>query len=158
MSNHFTYKLWRFSSEHNDTLGLLMAGSPVPGEHFRCFTLEDEGRDEKVPGKTRIPAGRYEIKLRKAGGMNGRYSERWDWHRGMLHLQDVPGFEWIYIHPGNRHEHTEGCILVGNGCQSNIGDDGAVTNSVAAYRTLYLEICSMLARGRRVFIEIVDYS
>lgn len=152
----FTYKLFRFSSESDDTLGLLMAINDG-AKSFRCFTLEDEHREVKEPGRTRIPAGRYEIKLRNVGGMNTRYTERWNWHRGMLWLQNVPGFKWIYIHPGNRHEHTEGCILTGDGCTSNIEDYGSVTNSVNAYKRLYLEIVSMLSTGKRVFIEIEDH-
>ena len=43
-------------------------------EGFRCkrkflaYTLEDEYREEKVYGETRIPNGTYELGLRKVGG------------------------------------------------------------------------------------------
>ena len=57
----------RFSSGDDSTLGLLFDVSGGDRE-FLCFTLEDEKRDIKVKGETRIPAGKYEIKLRKAGG------------------------------------------------------------------------------------------
>lgn len=156
--NAFDYKLFRFSSGPVSTLGLLMAGSGEMGKSFRCFTLEDEHRAEKVPGHTRIPAGRYEIRLRTQGGMHSRYSQKYPWHRGMLWLQDVPGFEWIYIHPGNKHEHTEGCILVGDAAQSNLPHvgDGMVTYSVQAYQHLYAEICELLDAGKSVYISIED--
>lgn len=150
----FTYRLFRFSSKANSTLGLLMADSEPLG--FRCFTLEDEYREIKVPGKTRIPAGRYEIKFRTEGGMHTRYLNRFDFHQGMLELQDVPDFKWIYIHPGNRHEHTEGCILTGDGAQSNVIDDGAVTSSVSSYERLYKEIVQLFDLNKRVFIAIED--
>ena len=42
---------------------------------FTCETLEDEYREVKVEGETRIPAGTYEIKLRTEGRMNERYCE-----------------------------------------------------------------------------------
>lgn len=154
----FTYKLWRFSSEKNSTLGLLVAGDPSQGEHFRCFTLEDEHRDLKVPGKTRIPAGKYEIKKRHGSPKFGYLDENHSWHNGMLHLQDVPGFTWVYIHSGVTHDHTAGCILVGDGAHSNVPHAGALTHSRDAYGRLYREASFMLSEGRRVFIEVMDYS
>ena len=157
MSDEFTLKLWRFSSREHSTLGLMVAGDPVPGKHFRCFTLEDEHRDVKVAGKTRIPEGRYEIKKRYGSPAFGHLDQKYDWHDGMLHLQDVPGFTWIYLHPGNTHEHTEGCILVGDGAKSNIPGEGAVTNSRDAYERLYKEVSAMLDTGKRVFIQIEDF-
>jgi hypothetical protein len=155
--SEFTYKLFRYSSGPVSTLGLLMAGSD-DDLGFRCFTLEDEHRDVKVPEHTRIPAGRYEIKLRTVGGKHSHYSEKFDWHRGMLWLQDVPGFEWIYLHYGNKHGHTAGCILTGDGTQSNLArvGDGSTLSSVDAYKSLALEIYSLMDLDKKVFIEIKD--
>jgi len=158
VSDPFTYKLFRFSSAENSTLGLLMAGAEQKDSSFRCFTLEDEHREVKEPGRTRIPAGKYEIKLRQGSPTFAHYDKRWIWHKGMLWLQDVPGFEWIYIHPGNRHEHTEGCILCGDGSQSNVIDDGMVTSSRQAYERLYREMSQMLGTGKQVFLTIEDWA
>ena len=58
MSAAFVYKLFRFSSGSVSTLGLIMADLN-DGKVFRCFTLEDEYREAKVSGETRIPAGKY---------------------------------------------------------------------------------------------------
>ncbi len=161
MSDQFTFKLYRYSSEDVSTLGLLMAGSEELGKSFRCYTLEDEYREKKLEERTRIPPGKYEIKLRPAGGMHDRSKERWDWHQfGMLWLQNVPGFEWIYIHHGNKHTHTAGCILVGDATTSNVEHvgDGVVSYSVNAYKVLYEEIVAMLNNGQQVFIEVVDWA
>jgi hypothetical protein len=152
----FDYKLFRYSSGPVSTLGLLMAGGHE-GVRFRCYTLEDEFRAEKIPGKTRIPAGRYEIKLRTVGGMHQKYVAKYPWHRGMLWLQNVPNFEWVYMHPGNKHEHTEGCILTGDGSNSNVLDDGSVTSSVVAYERLAKEVYFLLDEGKRVFITVEDF-
>lgn len=140
--------LSRFSGEDESTLGLLFAVSEIGFKRFLCFTLEDQFNDPKVPGETRIPEGRYKIELRTEGGMHERYSDRFgSLHKGMLWLQDVPDFTFVYIHYGNYDDETEGCILVGDGAQSNLIEDGMVTSSVAAYKRLYREIVGAVADG-----------
>ena len=153
--------LQRFSTGDESTLGLMYRGhysDPDNMPEFRCFTMEDQPNEPKVPGETRIPAGRYKIELRTEGGMNERYSRKFDWHFGMLWLQDVPGFEWVYIHYGNYERDTDGCILVGDGCQSNVLDDGMVMSSVAAYTRLYSEIMRAMDADKDVWITIEDYA
>jgi len=146
--------LQRISSGDEATLGIL---HDAEGPRFMCYTLEDQHNEPKIPGETRIPAGRYEIKLRTEGGMILRYARRFDWHRGMLWLQDVPGFEYIYIHVGNKDDDSEGCILVGDGQVSNVIERGQVTSSVAAYRRLYETILGVLTEDT-VWITIEDYA
>lgn len=92
---------------------------------FQCFVLEDVVRKEKVPKKTAIPAGRYEVRL--------THSQRFDCT--MPILCDVPNFTGIRIHPGNTHKDTEGCLLVGE----TVGQSG-VQNSRAAYEKLYAKL------------------
>ncbi len=156
--------LQRFSTGDESTLGILhrdMSGlnaDPPLEPSFRCFTMEDAPNEPKISGKTRIPAGRYQILVRREGSMHKRYSKRFAWHDGMLWLQKVPGFEWIYIHPGNIHEHTDGCILTGDGCQSNVLDDGMVLASVNAYKRLYAEIINCMKSGQEVWITIEDFA
>ena len=142
-------KLTRYGHGRESTAGLLFLD-----DQFFCHTCEDEYRPDKVSGKTRIPNGVYEIKLRDAGGMNERYRERFAFHRGMLHLQDVPDFEWIYLHIGNTHKHTEGCILVGyTGVKS--GDEYRIVNSEQAYIDLYQKIVARIDH-EQVFINVVS--
>lgn len=64
----------RFSSQADCTNGLLFEITDL-GKRFLCYTLEDEHRALKVKGETRIPEGRYEIKLRKEGGFHSRYEK-----------------------------------------------------------------------------------
>jgi len=146
----------RVSSGVEATLGILF--DITDGIAFQCYTLEDQHQDIKVRGETRIPAGRYQIKLRTEGGMYRRYRKRFPWHQGMLWLQDVPGFEWIYLHVGNKDDDTLGCLLVGDGQISNVVEMGQVTNSVAAYRRLYERVLNALAGGKEVWISINDYA
>lgn len=146
----------RISSGVEATLGTLFN---VDGEpKFLCYMLEDQFNEPKVPGETRIPPGRYEIKLRKEGGMVERYTKRFHWHDGMLWLQDVPDFKWVYIHVGNKDDDTDGCLLVGDGQISNVVERGQVTSSVVAYRRLYRMIIESLNLGNEVWITIEDYA
>ncbi len=131
--------LKRFSGADESTLGLVFVE-----EKFFCYALEDQHNEPKIPGETRIPAGRYQIKLRDEGGMITRYKKRFSWHGGMLWLQDVPGFRFIYLHVGNKDDDSDGCILVGDGQVQNVTERGQVTSSVAAYRRLYEVITEVL--------------
>jgi len=123
------------------------------GGKFECYTLEDEGRDVKVKGETRIPAGRYLIKLRTSGGFHARYLKRFGkvFHRGMLHVTDVPGFEYILIHIGNTEKDTAGCVLVGDTMDIV---KGTIGGSEAAYRRLYPKVASALLKGETVTLEV----
>lgn len=133
----------RFTSDSETTISRVF----VDGEFF-CFGLEDEYRAEKVAGKTRIPAGTYKIGIRSVGGFHGRYKKRFaDIHKGMLHVLDVPGFEYILIHCGNKDEHTAGCLLVGQGAGTTPGDM-MITKSTAAYRRFYSKVIDATVLGR----------
>lgn len=151
--------LLRISSGDESTLGVMFDVDRVAKKpEFECYTLEDQANEPKVPGETRIPKGRYRIKERNAGGMIVRYKRRFPWHRGMLWLQDVPGFEWVYIHVGNKDDDTDGCILVGDGQVSNRVDLGQITSSVVAYRRLYSKVIAWLDAGDEVYIRVGEYA
>jgi hypothetical protein len=72
----------------------------------------------------------------------------------MLHIQDVPKFEFILIHCGNTDEDTEGCLLVGSQALTEPGDM-RVTQSVAAYQRLYQRVLSA-ALGGNLSISFED--
>ncbi len=146
----------RISSGDEATLGIMhdVTGDP----DFLCYVLEDQFNEPKVPGETRIPPGRYQVKLRTDGGMFGRYKARFPWHRGMLWLQDVPGFTFIYMHVGNKDDDSEGCLLLGDGQMQNITERGQVSSSVSAYRRVYELILAALDNGEEVWITVEDYA
>ena len=152
----------RISSGTDSTNGILLEsieqGNEIDGcwkqKKFLAYTLEDEYRDEKVFGETRIPDGVYKMGLRKVGGYHARYSKRFPHiHIGMLHVLDVPGFEYILIHCGNTDEHTAGCLLVGDSQENNqITTNGFIGKSTQAYKRIYPRIASALERGEKVTI------
>lgn len=146
----------RISSGDEATLGTMFEVSNQPA--FICYVLEDQFNEPKIKGETRIPPGRYQIKLRTEGGMTVRYGKRFDFHKGMLWLQDVPDFQFIYIHVGNKDDDSEGCLLVGDGQISNVIERGQVTSSVVAYTRLYKTIVDALDAEEQVWITVEDYA
>ena len=151
-------KVLRFSSQEDSTSGLLFEEGDM-GIKFLCYTLEDERRVLKVKGETRVPAGTYNIKLRKEGGFNAKYTKKYGgFHRGMLHICDVPNFEYILIHTGNTDEHTAGCLLVGDSQENNIIiKDGFIGKSGNAYKRIYPAIAKAIELNEEVTIEYIDF-
>ena len=141
----------RISSGSDSTNGILLDKT---NNEFLAYTLEDEYRDEKKYGETRIPEGTYKLGLRKVGGYHTKYSKRFsDIHIGMLHVLDVPNFEYILIHCGNTDEHTAGCLLVWDSQENNqITKDGFIGKSTQAYKRIYPDIANAIDCGEEVTI------
>jgi hypothetical protein len=141
----------RYSS-HKSTLGLFI----IDGK-FACYTLEDAFHVVKIPGETRIPEGTYEITLRTFGGHHERYSQKFpEFHKGMLHVTNVPNYEHILIHIGNTDDDTEGCLLIGDSSMTNINSDGRIENSTIAYKRVYPIIANAIESGEQVLIKYRD--
>lgn len=123
----------------------------IDGE-FKCFILEDGFNEIKIPGETRIDPGEYEIKLRTEGGMHQKYLKKFgpEFHKGMLWLQDVPKFEWIYIHIGNKPKDTLGCLLTGFIADCTRNEIGRSTD---AYKLMYPIIADAILSGETVIIK-----
>lgn len=101
-------------------------GSLYIDKKFECYTLEDVVRTgPKVRGQTAIPEGTYEVQI--------TFSPRFK--RDLPLLLNVPNFEGVRIHSGNRAEETEGCILVGGAV---LPDE--VRGSRAAFDGLYVKL------------------
>ena len=147
----------RFSSQSNSTLGMLFDITDKP--IFLCYTLEDEFREVKVSGETRIPSGTYNITLRTEGGFNERYTEKFgsSFNKCMLWVRDVPNFEYILIHIGNTDQNSSGCLLVGDSQTQNITKNGFIGASTDAYKRIYPKIADVLVSGGKVDITYVDY-
>lgn len=156
--------LERIASDEESTLGKLsLEDADGGGRAFLAYVCEDEHRDEKVPGETRIPssAGRapYRLALKRIGDsrFDARYTQKFGraFHKGMIQLLDVPGFSEILIHTGNTEGDTAGCLLAGTGWARDGRGHYMVTNSVAAYRRLYPLIAEAIA-SEIVTLEIRD--
>jgi hypothetical protein len=111
----------------------------VDGE-FECYTLEDVVRSgPKVPGKTAIPAGVYGVVI--------DFSHRFQ--RMMPHIMNVPDFDGVRIHWGNKAADTEGCILVGR----SKGVD-FIGESRVAFGKLFEKLKAAIGRGELVQVSV----
>lgn len=145
--------LYRFSDDQECTLGIMFVNGT-----YQCYTLEDKYNPVKIKHHTRIPSGTYQIKKRLVlSDKTKRYRNKYDWFDYHLELQDVPDYQYVYIHVGNKEDDTSGCILVGNGQTSNkFMNSGSITNSAVAFKTLYLAVTNALNSGEDVYITITD--
>ena len=124
-------------------------------EVFECFTLEDQYQDKKVFGETCIPEGTYPVEFRKEGGFHNRYSTKYDFHKGMLEIKDIPNFKWVLFHLGNTDENTAGCILVGDTQQDlDVSKDGFIGSSGNAYKKFYPKVATALENGESVSLIV----
>ena len=118
-----------------------------------CFCLEDEKRLVKLAGETRIPAGRYEITRCYQSGILSRMQEKWYNGSWIPSIENVPGFTYIRIHPGNTDDHSDGCLLPGftaNALDMTIG------KSRDAFVHLVNRMDEYFKRGERVWLTIED--
>jgi len=135
----------RYKDNGNATLGLLF----IDGV-FECYTLEDEERHVKVKGETRIPEGTYKINFRKTTSpLTERYQKKYEWFDYHLQIQDVPGFQYVYIHVGNSDSNTDGCLLVGSTVDKDSMFQG---RSVPAFKQVYKKIGNAIKNGEPVTI------
>lgn len=126
--------LQRERSDSKRTFGVLFINGI-----FECFTLEDPVREVKIPGITAIPAGKYEITI--------THSPKFK--RMLPLLIDVPNFEGVRIHPGNKETDTEGCILPGEGRTPD-----AVVRSRRAFDVIFQKLVAAFGRQERVWIVV----
>ena len=133
---------------------------------FISHSLEDEKRDVKLSGETRIPAGFYELKIWN----DGKNPNQWvldhrvkynlngeNWFKFPIEVTKVPGFSGVLIHTGTDQSHTEGCILLDDTIGNNTVDaanQGA--RSLQAVKRFYLKTYPVLESGGKAFLEVRD--
>lgn len=122
----------------------------VNGVYF-CKTLEDTNRDlnkngqfdnseKKVYGETCIPYGKYKIIL--------SYSPKFK--RELPEILEVPNFQGIRVHRGNKISDTLGCVLCGEKVKN-----GYLSNSTP-YEIKLVELFKQAkSRNEESFIEII---
>lgn len=112
-------------------------------DKYMCDTLEDTDRgldssmtiqdiqSKKVYGKTAIPTGTYEVVMNTVSPKFANRAWAKPWKGKIPRLLNVPGYEGVLIHPGNKPEDTSGCVLVGYNKVK-----GQVTNSTETFNRL----------------------
>lgn len=102
-------------------------------------TVEDLQRKEKIPGKTAIPCGTYQVIITDSARFK----------KPLPLLLNVPGFAGVRIHAGNTSEDTEGCILLGTSKTAN-----GVANSRYACDDFNARLRAALLRDDEVWLTI----
>lgn len=137
-----------------------IASLSIDGKRF-CDVLEDPDRgltsdmtnaeiaQKKQYGNTAIPKGTYKIEM---GVVSPKYAAR-DWAKrwgGRLpRLKNVPGFEGVLIHVGNKPEDTSGCLLVGENTVK-----GRVENSAPTFDRLMTVLVQAWYRGEEINLTV----
>jgi hypothetical protein len=101
----------------------------------------DEIARRKVMAETAIPTGRYRVRR--------TWSPKYG--RQMMLVCDVPGYDGVRIHQGNRESHTAGCLLPGldrNEAAGTVSDSGKACDWLDA------RVTECEARGEEVWVEI----
>lgn len=140
-------KLYRKIFTDRSTIGQMF----IDDTYF-CDTLENKDRDnnkngifdngeEKVYGETAIPYGKYEVIV--------NYSNAFK--RELPLLLNVPSFEGIRIHRGNKPEDTKGCILIGEYNET----PNWISNSTPYEIKLTGQIREAISTGHKVTIDIL---
>ena len=116
----------------------------VDGNLF-CNSIEDiervlNSKEDKVPGETAIPKGRYRVVL--------TYSNKFK--RMLPLLKDVPFFTGIRMHRGYTEKDSAGCIVVGERRKAH---DGHVYNSTKTESKL-VDILRGLPKDEECWITI----
>lgn len=153
-------RLERIALRSEYTIGKLY----VDGEYV-CDTIEDTVRDldkdgkfangeVKIPGKTAIPYGRYEITMKVKSPKYSNFS-KYSWAKkydGYLpRLLNVSQFDGVLMHVGNSALDSEGCIIVG---ENKVV--GKVINSVNTFRRLMDDyLVPAKKRNERIVIAII---
>jgi hypothetical protein len=122
---------------------------------FKGVGVEDEKREDKLHGETRIPNGVYPLGLRVSPKFSKDYyrddegnlilakdrtsvelQQKYHTPHEMIWVKDVPRFQFILVHWGNTDDDTEGCYIVGTVFGKVKGQDG-VLNSRGKYTAIY---------------------
>ena len=128
---------------------------------YFCDTLEDVDRgltqdmnlsviqEKKVMHQTAIPSGVYEIVMNVKSPTFSKKTQ-YEFCEGYLpRLLNVPGFEGVLIHIGNRIEDSSGCLLVGENKVK-----GQVINSTTTFKKLYDVLKEAYDNGEKITIDI----
>lgn len=147
-------KLKRLFKGSDSTLSVLWIDMDKPA----CFIVEDEQRDVKVQGETRIDAGLFQIKYREADtGLTMKYRKKFpSWFKYHLEIIGLPRHKYVYIHIGNFESNTEACLLTNYDGKMLSSGEYAGGRSTEAFKDVYLKLSAILDSGKELWIQVTD--
>lgn len=146
-----TLTILRYLDDGETTLGLIFLRNK-----FFAYTLEDAHQDVKIQKKTRIPSGIYPLDFYKTeSDLTKKYRKTYgDWFDFHLEIKNIPNFQNVYIHVGNTHENTDGCILIADGVSA--GTSKSLQYSRNAFERFYKTVSALLKSNEPVTIQILN--
>jgi hypothetical protein len=146
-----TLTILRYLDDGETTLGLIFLRNK-----FFAYTLEDAHNEVKIEKKTRIPAGVYKVDFNKnltdlTKKYRNTYGSWFDFH---LEIKHIPNFQNVYIHVGNTHDHSDGCILIADGVSA--GTSKSLQYSRNAFERFYKTTSALLKSNEPVTIQIIN--
>jgi len=114
---------------------------------LQCFGLEDEFHKTKIKTDTRIPEGIYELGFHQSPKFSPIYGHP------MIHILNVPNYDFILMHPLNDESQTEGCVGPGQYIGHN-GQKHVTINSRVAYLEMYKILAPLIKSGVKQYVEI----
>jgi hypothetical protein len=148
--------LQRLSDNDHSTIGAIFHKET---QALVNWSLEDKHQDVKVKKETRIPAGFYELKIRKEDTpLTIKHRTAYgSWFKYHIEITGIQNFQWVYFHAGNDEGDTEGCVLVGNTLNNHNTTQGKpLVGSIDGTRRLYALVYPHLESGQKAFLEIRD--
>ena len=115
---------------------------------MECFTIERQKFEAGMEKPYAIPAGRYQILLLDSARFKMKTP----------HLQDVPGFTEIEIHPANYPSDLLGCIGPGSTREDNVPDPGnehKEGGAVFSSRGAFMDLMEKLNVASEIYITIL---
>ncbi|GAB3022337.1 hypothetical protein GCM10027284_47400 [Cyclobacterium sediminis] len=141
----------RYIDDGNTTLGMLFIE-----KKFFAYTLEDTHRDEKIPGGTRIPEGHYKLGINEnLSPLTQRYRNRFNWFSYHIEIKEIPNYDKVYVHIGNTHKDTEGCILIADGVNA-ANPEKMILQSQKAYERFYKMVYPKINQNEPLTINILN--
>ena len=141
----------RYLDDGNTTLGLMFIQ-----KKFFAYTLEDTHRDEKVPGGTRIPEGHYKLGINEnLSPLTQRYRNRFPWFSHHIEIKEIPNYDKVYVHIGNSHRDTEGCILIADGVNA-ASTEKMILQSQKAYERFYKMVLPKINQNEPLTVNILN--
>ena len=126
-----------------------------------CDTLEDtdRGLDASMSvskiialkkfGITAIPKGTYEVVMNVVSAKFSKYKQYTFCGGRVPRLLNVPGYDGVLMHIGNKPEDTDGCILVGKNTVK-----GMITSSTETFMSFYKILEDAFKRNEKIHITI----
>ena len=126
-----------------------------------CDTLEDtdRGLDASMSvskiialkkfGITAIPKGTYEVVMNVVSAKFSKYKQYTFCGGRVPRLLNVPGYDGVLMHIGNKPEDTDGCILIGKNTVK-----GMITSSTETFMSFYKILEDASKKNEKIHITI----